>query len=117
MGLTEQLQTVRAELQLSKDIFIKKTTEQSRHLAWVNAAIISTASGMLLFACLLHCSYVMISQSFFMAVYKVMNNDQLNIRFRIQPIAICDCHGMEALSREFRVPYHGSSCMLITWLC
>jgi len=23
---------------------------------------------------------------------------------------------MEALSREFKLPYHGSCCMLVTWL-
>jgi len=45
LGLTEQLETVRAELELSREIFIKKTTEQSRHLAWVSAAIISTVSS------------------------------------------------------------------------
>ena len=39
-----QLQTVHSELQVSRGIFTKKTTEQSRHLAWVSAAIISTVS-------------------------------------------------------------------------
>jgi len=44
VALNVQLQTVRTELQASRDIFTKKTTEQSRHLAWVSAAIISTVS-------------------------------------------------------------------------
>jgi len=39
-----QLWTVHSELQSSREIFTKKTTEQSRHLAWVNAAIISMVS-------------------------------------------------------------------------
>jgi len=42
--LTKQLEAVRAELQLSREIFVKKTAEQSRHLAWVSAAIISAVS-------------------------------------------------------------------------